>query len=145
MDNYIFLDSYLTSRLDTDPILAYGGRDLHAVNQPTVAQSSVQADLSTYTNRSYESDFVQSSLLIIPLIGWCALITSLLISFFRSEKVIQTSALQRVKQDRSIIGSKQPVPCARCHYFSDNSYVRCAVHPSKAFTVQATDCSDYRS
>jgi hypothetical protein len=36
------------------------------------------------------------------------------------------------------------VPCHRCHYFNDNPYIRCALHPRAVVTKQAVDCQDYR-
>lgn len=34
-------------------------------------------------------------------------------------------------------------PCQSCHYFTDNPYVKCAVHPTIAMTDAAKDCADY--
>jgi hypothetical protein len=34
-------------------------------------------------------------------------------------------------------------PCQSCQYFTDNPYVKCAVHPTIAMTDAAKDCSDY--
>ena len=36
-------------------------------------------------------------------------------------------------------------PCYRCRYFSNNSYLKCALHPVTALTEQAVDCRDYCS
>jgi hypothetical protein len=33
--------------------------------------------------------------------------------------------------------------CHRCQYFSDNHYLKCALHPGTALTEQAVDCRDY--
>jgi hypothetical protein len=35
-------------------------------------------------------------------------------------------------------------PCYRCQYFSDNPYVKCALHPDTALTEEAVDCRDYQ-
>jgi hypothetical protein len=35
------------------------------------------------------------------------------------------------------------VPCPRCRYFSNNSYLKCTLHPVTALTEQAIDCRDY--
>lgn len=35
------------------------------------------------------------------------------------------------------------IPCGSCLFFSRNPHLRCAVHPSKALTKQAIDCTDY--
>lgn len=36
-------------------------------------------------------------------------------------------------------------PCYRCQYFSDNPYVKCALHPDMVLTEEAIDCQDYHS
>jgi hypothetical protein len=36
-------------------------------------------------------------------------------------------------------------PCYRCQYFSDNPYVKCALHPDMVLTEKAIDCQDYHS
>lgn len=35
------------------------------------------------------------------------------------------------------------VPCYRCRYFSNNFYLKCALHPETAMTKQSVDCRDY--
>lgn len=35
-------------------------------------------------------------------------------------------------------------PCQKCHFFSKNSYLKCAVNPSVVFTKAAIDCCDYQ-
>lgn len=34
-------------------------------------------------------------------------------------------------------------PCFSCQYFSNNSYLKCALHPETTLTEQAVDCRDY--
>lgn len=36
------------------------------------------------------------------------------------------------------------VPCHHCHYFNDNPYIKCALHPGTVRTEQAIDCQNYR-
>jgi hypothetical protein len=35
------------------------------------------------------------------------------------------------------------VPCRNCQFFSNNTYLKCAVNPSTVLTEQAFNCSDY--
>lgn len=35
------------------------------------------------------------------------------------------------------------LPCRNCRYFSNNPYLKCAIQPSIALTLQALNCSDY--
>lgn len=33
--------------------------------------------------------------------------------------------------------------CSQCQYVGNNSYLKCALHPSVVFTEQAVNCKDY--
>ncbi len=35
------------------------------------------------------------------------------------------------------------VPCCKCQYFDENSYLNCTVNPSIVLTKQALNCPDY--
>ena len=35
--------------------------------------------------------------------------------------------------------------CIKCRYFNNNSYLKCAVHPSTVLKKEAQECSDYES
>ncbi len=37
------------------------------------------------------------------------------------------------------------LPCRNCKYFSYNSYLQCALHPSIVSTPEAMNCSDYHN
>ncbi|MGL5807973.1 MAG: hypothetical protein ACRC2R_22995 [Xenococcaceae cyanobacterium] len=37
------------------------------------------------------------------------------------------------------------IPCYNCRFFHDNPYVKCAIHPTIAFSKQAFNCIDYCS
>lgn len=37
------------------------------------------------------------------------------------------------------------IPCQNCRFFSNSSYLKCAVHPTAAMTQSAIDCLDYQS
>ncbi len=55
---------------------------------------------------------------------------------------------QNTTQDKDEIVSIKPVqqhPCINCHFFNNNYYLKCAVHPSIALTKQAWNCSDRKS
>ncbi|MBD2316540.1 hypothetical protein [Phormidium tenue] len=52
-----------------------------------------------------------------------------------------------VKRKRASFGFK-PSPkviCHRCQYFSDNRYLKCALHPVTVLTEETVDCVDHRS
>ncbi len=47
---------------------------------------------------------------------------------------------------KSRVQSRRPfhsIPCSSCQFFSPNPYIQCAVHPDKAMSTEAIDCSDY--
>lgn len=46
---------------------------------------------------------------------------------------------------RIILKRSSKIPCQNCRFFSNSSYLKCAVHPMTAMTQGATDCSDYQS
>lgn len=45
---------------------------------------------------------------------------------------------------QSLIPLRQVSPCKRCHFFHDNLYLKCAVHPTRALTPEARTCQVYR-
>ena len=56
--------------------------------------------------------------------------------------------LQKKQQSHGIskdIGRRQyhAVPCRRCIFFKNNPYLKCAINPIDAMTVNAIDCADY--
>ncbi|MBV6622587.1 MAG: hypothetical protein KI793_06490 [Rivularia sp. (in: Bacteria)] len=62
--------------------------------------------------------------LMIALIKWCN--------------------IRKASEDRSSnIGINRKSPCAKCRYFDNNSYLKCAVQPEKVMTKEAKDCQDY--
>lgn len=51
-----------------------------------------------------------------------------------------------VKRKRASFGFK-PSPkviCHRCQYFSDNRYLKCALHPVTVLTEETINCTDHR-
>lgn len=36
------------------------------------------------------------------------------------------------------------IKCTECHFFDNNSYLKCAVHPSKVLKREAQECLDYQ-
>lgn len=142
MSNYTFLHPSLVSE-DNLGLKPRQEVYLKGYKQQPEKQE-VNISLSTYISpfdKSY--DLVYDSLLFIPLMGWCTLIASILISFSRSERLTQSSRLQKSTEHEPDRSLKCSIPCAQCYYFSTNVYVHCSIHPSKALTVEAIGCSDY--
>jgi hypothetical protein len=38
---------------------------------------------------------------------------------------------------------RHKLPCSSCRFLHSNSYLRCAVHPTKVMKQEANDCPDY--
>jgi hypothetical protein len=51
---------------------------------------------------------------------------------------------QKWRQFQSLVPLRQVSPCKRCQFFHDNVYLKCAVHPTRALTLEARTCQDYR-
>ncbi|PZV15727.1 MAG: hypothetical protein DCF20_10130 [Pseudanabaena sp.] len=49
------------------------------------------------------------------------------------------------KRKRASFGFKPPLKsiCHCCQYFSDNSYLKCAIHPLTVMTEESADCRSY--
>lgn len=58
------------------------------------------------------------------------------ITILRKRKVAQNEAVTALK-------CEDQVYCKSCQFFSNNPYLKCALHPSTALTKEAKDCSDY--
>ncbi|MDZ7992558.1 MAG: hypothetical protein RM022_016670 [Nostoc sp. EfeVER01] len=57
-----------------------------------------------------------------------------------------TVILHKIKLSRQTydIKNSNDFPCQNCHFFSKNSYLKCAVNPSLVFTKAAINCCDYQ-
>jgi hypothetical protein len=60
----------------------------------------------------------------------------LLFGFFWAVSIAIRESTARLKRLHSI-------PCDRCLYFTGCHYLKCTVHPCKAFTEDAVDCLDF--
>lgn len=84
--------------------------------------------------QSGERSTVDDSLVWISLsflVAW-----AIAVFLFKASKLAWvTMVFQRPKQ----------IPCRNCRYFTNSSYLRCAVHPKQALTQTAIDCSSYES
>jgi len=62
--------------------------------------------------------------------------------------IILTKILQERQnnQNNKFSEIKPPthIPCVNCHFFANNSYLKCAVNPYIVFTEKALNCFDYR-
>jgi hypothetical protein len=83
-----------------------------------------------------DGDWVVVILVPISFIVVCATVSSIIFALCK---------VTRERGNKLNISHCQQVPCSNCRFFSNNHYLKCAVHPSIVSTKQALDCSDYRS
>lgn len=141
MHPYTPLEVNLASQLN-DSMRVHEEINVSTLTPHSLVRASAEVDSRDHTALGI-SDALPTSLLILPAIGWCALTVSLLATFFKTKKELRVSTLRLVQEKKSVQKPIQLAPCTKCRYFSSNSYIRCAVHPSKALTAQAIDCPDY--
>ena len=48
------------------------------------------------------------------------------------------------RRERSSLIQSTQLPCKKCRFFHNNTYVKCAVSPHLALTKDAVNCSDFR-
>lgn len=72
------------------------------------------------------------SIYLVALTGW---LIFLRLSNSRKTLRNQSTTLQYFNQ----------IPCRTCQFFTNNQYLKCAVHPSTVLKQQAINCSDYWS
>lgn len=47
------------------------------------------------------------------------------------------------KETRTPYQYRLSIPCKHCRFYSPNSYLQCAIHPSRVLRFDAAHCSDY--
>ncbi len=72
------------------------------------------------------------SIYLLALIGWL-----IFLRLSNSRKILKNrmTTLQYFSQ----------IPCRTCRFFTNNQYLKCAVHPSTVLKQQAINCPDYWS
>lgn len=72
------------------------------------------------------------------LVTACLVVIALALTFSRNLNFCQTI-------DKKVSNSKltDKLPCFSCHFFKNNPYLKCAVHPSTVLTQAALNCLDY--
>ena len=102
------------------------------LSQPTLSQQSVLFDQVAPPSAI---KLANSTLVLFPL-GLIALWTIAVICFNLQKKPHGIGKGLKHRQFRA-------VPCRRCAFFKDSPYLKCAINPVNALTVNAIDCTDY--
>jgi hypothetical protein len=85
--------------------------------------------------KSSEVNSVNEGMLLVfwvAILGW-------LIVFIRALKAVRAAQNKTAHS----LNPADNFPCVTCQFFSNNAYLRCAVHPSVALTEKAINCPDY--
>jgi hypothetical protein len=77
----------------------------------------------------------QSPGLLVPLS--LGLMATCAIAFFWVKEMSKKGG------NATFLKNPQKIPCQNCYFFSRNSLLKCAVHPTTAMTSHAIDCSDF--
>lgn len=49
-----------------------------------------------------------------------------------------------LKDGISQVKKMHQIPCANCQFFTGDYHLKCTVHPAKALSDEAIDCTDYQ-
>ena len=81
------------------------------------------------------------SLIAIVVITLLAAIASNVISLYRARSRFPKASGNFPKAFKSSTHKK----CTNCRFFDSNSYLKCAVHPTKVLKKEAPECLDYEA
>jgi hypothetical protein len=73
---------------------------------------------------------------MVFLIAVCAGLISVIARPFLVDLLKHLRSVARIKP-------RPRISCSHCHYFGQNPYLKCAIHPTAVLTEQAIDCRDY--
>lgn len=99
--------------------------------KPTLIQTQVEESHSNTTNTGPSPSVGLFVPLSLGLMATCA------IALFLSKEISKKGGGAQFLQNPS------KIPCQNCYFFTRNSLLKCAVHPTIAMTSQAINCSDF--
>ncbi len=105
--------------------------NLERLNIVDIRSKQKQLDVEMqYKSISYSSEIL---LAVIYFFVFAVLLT-----FIKSFKLHQTEKNQSTTSKHF-----NQIPCKLCRFFSQNYYLKCAVHPDIALKAEAINCPDY--
>lgn len=99
--------------------------------KPILIQTQVEESQINTTHAQPSSPVGLLVPLSIGLMATCA------IAFFLRKAAAKKGGHEKFARHQ------QKIPCQNCYFFSRNSLLKCAVHPTIAMTSHAVDCSDF--
>jgi len=117
------------------------GKNNNEVTGSKASQDSVLIEEKLNGEKLYEKNYdvvkmpesaFYFSIYLLALIGWL-----IFLRLSNSRKILKnrSTTLQYFSQ----------IPCRTCRFFTNNQYLKCAVHPSTVLKQQAINCPDYWS
>lgn len=104
----------------------YAGEKLWETQASPLAEEALKQQDNLFSEES------TTVILLIPLLLLCM-------------GLISKISFQKLNKERLKVFKHNPkIACRQCHFFSENHYLKCAVHPDTVLTKEAKDCSDYR-
>ncbi|HEY9668530.1 MAG TPA: hypothetical protein V6C91_17110 [Coleofasciculaceae cyanobacterium] len=118
--------------------------------QPSEFLKSYPAQKSNFNQQTHLSEVssnpVAPSEPIIRADGYWLFPTLLLGITWAAALISKSIFLKTVRTDKkSSIKPYPKIPCLNCRFFNNDVYLRCVVHPSKALSIEASNCMDYWS
>ncbi|MGG6281083.1 hypothetical protein ACQ4M3_05935 [Leptolyngbya sp. AN03gr2] len=98
-------------------------------------QQTIESEPITSSQQDHSAPSVTA---VNPASGVAVLLCSLVVTLVVCSK--RSSAFRTRWKERL---APHPIPCYRCQFFSNNPFLKCAVHPNVVLSQQAVDCSDY--
>jgi hypothetical protein len=103
------------------------------------AAQNQEISLSQSPAKLIPSEETEAPILTLPVLGTFGAVMMAILAFYLKELLTQ-----RRKQTYTDSGvCHQHIPCRNCRFFNRNSYLKCAVHPTKVMQQAAIGCSDY--
>ncbi|MGL5939792.1 MAG: hypothetical protein ACRC2S_05305 [Waterburya sp.] len=108
--------------------------------QVNLIEISSEQSLAKESNTAKISTIL--GILILITVAWVGIISYLRIAKINKELRNYTATGSSANSKKSL-NNFNSIPCTKCQFFHNNSYLKCAVHPSKVLRSEAKECSDY--
>ncbi|MBW4677391.1 MAG: hypothetical protein KME52_26350 [Desmonostoc geniculatum HA4340-LM1] len=132
--------------MDTSELLKLSLFAQKSVNQSTLIEVKSTEITHNKTTKSRDGDvhFVAVFLAHVAFIIVWKIVVYIVSCFCKALEDPRQNLTQN-KDEIVSIKTVEQHPCKKCHFFKNNYYLKCAVHPSMALTKEALNCSDYKS
>lgn len=109
-------------------------------DQVNLIRISSEQSLAKQNNTVKTSSIL--GILILITVAWIGIISCLRIVKINKELRNHT-ATSSSGNSKKYFNNFNSIPCTKCQFFHNNSYLKCAVHPNKVLRPDAKECLDY--